>query len=631
MAALIPLLFFILTYRAMLRVQELRDLRIAFLMAATLWGSAVVLVTEFTGIFGVTNYGWLLFLWGVLLLAALVWVIVTSRNDQIRAAFRFRFVELERNQKIVVIGLALLVSVSGLIGLLTPPNNWDAMTYHMARVANWIQNESVNHYRTNIEWQLYLVPWAEFAIMNLQILFGGDRLANMVQWFSMLGSVIGVSLIAKLMGAGRKGQLLSAVVAATIPMGVLQSMTTMNDYVVSFWLVCFVSFIFLQRNSSSAWFHPVGTGLSLGLAVLTKSTTVLYAAPFVIWLFGEELRQGRWRSLLVVGLIALTINFGHFWRNTTTFGNPIYAERTLYVNETVSVSALVSNVLRNLGLHVGTGYLPVNKVMEDGVVAIVKLLGSSINDPRTTSTVEEWEFRILAPAASEARVGNFLHLMLISIAILVSFRTRSKKGTATDRHYVGSMLLSFILFVLVLKWTPWHSRLHLPWFVLWAPLIGVMFERKFSSIFQFITSIALLLIGFFLFPLNETKPMLNPENIYNLDRTSQYFIMRPELERPYAGAIEQIRRRNCRSIGLLIGRRDWEYPIWILAREQLSDFEIVHVGVENVSNTIENEAERVCAVFSTLQSRSEFISADGITFTRVWESEETSVYTREIK
>ena len=112
------------------------------------------------------------------------------------------------------------------------------MTYHMSRVAHWIQNQSVAHYPTNIPRQLELAPWAEFTVTHFQLLTGGDRLANSVQWFSMAGSLLGVSLIAQQLGAGVVGQVLAVVFAATIPMGILQGSSTQNDYVVTFWLIC---------------------------------------------------------------------------------------------------------------------------------------------------------------------------------------------------------------------------------------------------------------------------------------------------------------------------------------------------------------------------------------------------------
>lgn len=52
-------------------------------------------------------------------------------------------------------------------------------------------------------------PWAEYAMLTLLALSGGNWLDNLVQWFAMVGSVIGVSLIAKLLGANSRCQLLA--------------------------------------------------------------------------------------------------------------------------------------------------------------------------------------------------------------------------------------------------------------------------------------------------------------------------------------------------------------------------------------------------------------------------------------
>jgi hypothetical protein len=99
----------------------------------------------------------------------------------------------------------------------------------------------------------------------------------------MAGCIIGVSLIASLFAATARGQLLSGLIAATIPMGILQSSSTQNDLVVSFWLVCFIVFGILSvREQSLAWIALMS--LSLGLAVLTKGTAYFFP-PLVFWFF----------------------------------------------------------------------------------------------------------------------------------------------------------------------------------------------------------------------------------------------------------------------------------------------------------------------------------------------------------
>jgi 4-amino-4-deoxy-L-arabinose transferase-like glycosyltransferase len=93
-------------------------------------------------------------------------------------------------------------------------------------------------------------------------LSGGDGLANMIQWFSFIGSIIGISLIARELGADRPGQLFSAAFCATIPMAILQASNTENHLSTAFWLVCFVYFSLHAFHHSSPM-DIIAIGLSL--------------------------------------------------------------------------------------------------------------------------------------------------------------------------------------------------------------------------------------------------------------------------------------------------------------------------------------------------------------------------------
>ena len=124
------------------------------------------------------------------------------------------------------------------VAWIAPPNNVDSLLYHMSRIMHWAQNGSLEHYATGYHHQLLTPPWAELANLHLRTLWGSDRPANLVQWFSMVGSVVIASGVGELLGLRRKGQLLTGIFVASIPMGILQATSTQNDYVVTFWAVC---------------------------------------------------------------------------------------------------------------------------------------------------------------------------------------------------------------------------------------------------------------------------------------------------------------------------------------------------------------------------------------------------------
>lgn len=462
------------------------------------------------------------------------------------------------------------------------PNTWDAMTYHMSRVLHWVQNESLALYPTHIIRQLYMNPFAEYAILQFQLLSGNDAFANLIQWFSMVGSLIGVSAIAALFRASRRGQLFAALTAASIPMAVLQGSSTQNDFVLTFWLTCLVFFVlkFLDTKESR-WLWPVG--FSLGLAVLTKGTAYFFALPFIVWLAIRVSKESSlkllFRNLGLIALLALLINTGNFSRNLMGFGSPFGPESSKLLNAEYSIAALTSNSVRNASLHLGT-IARINTKVEAAIIRLHQAIGIGVNDPETTYNYTA--FSMLGPTTEEDYAGNLLHALIgIAVACIYVF-TRPTQGSL--KPYLLCLLSGFILFSLLLRWQPWHSRLHLPLFVLSAPVIGLFFERwKTKSLANLVLAILWLSsMPWLLY--NYRRPLVGESSVLISSRTEQTFRARPELQDSYVDLAKFINTMDCRQFGIVSGEDSWEYPVWILLQDSgMRDFRIEHVLVENES------------------------------------------------
>ncbi|MFQ5613334.1 MAG: hypothetical protein ACE5H9_14495, partial [Anaerolineae bacterium] len=199
------------------------DWRHAFLLASIVWGVWVTLITEGLSLFNALQFRWVLGLW---LVAALGAGLIFLRTWRRREATWPALPRLDRFLWILSGWSLLIAFILLVIALVAPPNTWDSMTYHMARVMHWVQNRSVEFYPTSNERQLYMPPWAGYAITQFQILSSSDRFANLIQWYSMIGSLVGATLIARQMGANLRGQIFTIVAGVTIPMGILQSTST---------------------------------------------------------------------------------------------------------------------------------------------------------------------------------------------------------------------------------------------------------------------------------------------------------------------------------------------------------------------------------------------------------------------
>ena len=234
--------------------------QVVVLQAAVLWGVLLAALSYGLSLLTSLNRLGLSLGWGAALtgLALVGWRGGRLRGGWVRVRGWLgglgRLPRAEQGLLAVVGGLALVLLV---VALMAPPNTNDSMRYHLARVMHWQQNQSLAHYPTPIEAQLWMPPWAELAILHLVVLEGSDRLANLVQWLAMLGSLAGVAWIARRLGARTAGQVAAVVTAFTIPMGILQATSTQNDYVTAFWAVCLAVFVLRDLGEQGLESSPV--------------------------------------------------------------------------------------------------------------------------------------------------------------------------------------------------------------------------------------------------------------------------------------------------------------------------------------------------------------------------------------
>jgi len=571
---ILPLLF--LFFCSVIMRCYLENWRAATLFAAILAATALTGITESLSLIHALSFYPLMISWLLLTAFAVLKAIPLWPNALSYPYVNFKMWLL--SEKIFLGTIVFICTVSALTAITGIPNTWDSMTYHLPRVDHWIQDKTVGFYPTHILRQLYSNPWAEFAIAHARILGGGETSANFVQWTAMAGSLIGVSLIAGQLGANRTGQLMASVMAACLPMGILQSVSTQTDYVCAFWLTGFVFFLIETRRKLTL-VNTLAAGLSLGLAFLTKGYSYIFAFPFLAWFMGVNVKQRCLKGLLGLLLMivcAVSINMGQYARNTQSFGSPAWTHESL-VNETFDLKVLWENTLRNMSIHLATPWRDVNENMTQILTRAAKFFGANINDPRATFGSE---FTIVSVNRDEDYSGNFLHAILFVIVFILSWFYRGPKGKTG--FYVCAVLFSFLLFCLIVRFQPWHSRFHLPLFILFCPVAGVVLEHFLKQ--KSIVLGAFLFLGSmpWLF-LNNQHPWAGGYSIWRQPKPFQYFYKRPDLALPYVTIARYIKSIDCRQIGLIMGEDTWEHPWWVLLADKGVRIEHVEVGNRSAS------------------------------------------------
>lgn len=608
MLVLLPVLSFVLLWDVFARRRPLTDPREAFLAAALVWGVFLAASTEALSLFNWLTLPWLAVAWGGATLASAL--AAARQRVPTRSWLPLPF---PRSPVVLLMGgaVVLIVAATGLIAILAWPNNADSMVYHLGRVVHWVQNRSVAFYPSNIARQLHSAPWSEYAILHLTVLSGDSRFGNLVQWSSMLGSLIGVSLIARQLGASPRSQIFAVLFCATLPMGILQATSTQNDYVAAFWLVCLTHALLVWRERPSSAVQALHVGASLGLAVLSKGTGYIFALPLLLLLFFPRPARpmaGLVKTAPVAVLLALALNAPQYVRSLELFGAPLTALRPDragipvrgfgLTNDVFSPQALASNIIRNVALQLATPLPAVNSAIEDAIKDWHARFGIDVNDRRTTWS--EYQFRLPPLALREHLAGNPAHLTMIGLAIggLVFSRTLRRDGLT--RGYALALVLGFVLFCLLLKWQPFHSRLQLPLFVLWSPLIGAVIGR-WTKVSLVVTVIAMSWSVPYVLS-NEARPLLGEGSIFTASPIEQSFRQGLGHLPGYTGAANYVRSLECSEVGLVLEWDDWEYPFWLLLPEAgQGRVRLEHVAVENSSRRLNHRPPPFipCALIAT--------------------------------
>ncbi len=570
------------------------DLARALLLAAAVWGAYLALATEALSLAGALRLGPLLAVWA-LPIPFLIWRLHRTSVP----AERFRLPKLGFLEIGMLAATGAIVAVTGLVAFHSAPNTWDSMTYHLPRAMHWMQNGSVAHYATQEPRQLYLSPWAELVAVHFRILGGGDHAVRLLQWLAMTGSLLAIATVAGRLGAGARGRILSVLAAASLPMGLLQAVSTQTDYVLTFQALTAVCF--LSCAGSGRRPHLVGAALATGLAVLTKGTAYVVLAPFLAlfsWRLVRRRRGSAWRTLAVFAAVVLAINLGHFSRNARLFASPLQprglGEYHRYANETLGVAPAVSNATRFAALHLS---VPAPDVVDRGYRAVRVLhrwLGIDAEDPRTT-----WPGTRFEPPARwihEDTSGNSLHAVLILLCGGALCLKRPRSALPHLASYALAAAAAALLFATLLKWTPWSSRLHLPLFALAAPVAGTLLAKR-SPTLTLAVAAALVAQAVPFMTSNPSHPVTGAASVFSRPEVAQMLGSRPRLRDFYLDAARRVAAAECDRIGIDMPPDSWEYPLWVVLRQaEPAPFRLESLGAGNLSHRLLDPRFEPCAV-----------------------------------
>jgi hypothetical protein len=426
-------------------------------------------------------------------------------------------------------------------------------------------------------------PGAEIDSATLYLLDGSDRPINLPSWFAVITSAILASfvteLLIKLFGerTGREWPRQKARLAAafsfllvlTIPEGLIQAISTENDFVAAMWnlsLACMV-ILFLRRPDNLI--YAGGIGFSLALGICTKASTFISAAPFVAGVFLLLAWRRFYDQALKLGgvlLIAVAlVNGPWFMRNYSVFGHVLgpASVSTANVNPSFSPGRDVANIFRDLSIYTATPSATVTKMLNNVVRALVFCTGRPLDDPTSVVLYDDphqaLSFSLPGPAVirNGDGLGN-IHAWLIlgGLLIIIGFPLRNALG-----FHTACVCIGFCLSSVYLRWHPWLFRYHITYFVLALPVVAIALAETARRGFIVVLALLCLVNAALILWFNPQYPIYAP--FLKLSREQHQFGSNLNLHRPYVALAQDIIDRGCTNILLKCETYHFDYGLWV--------------------------------------------------------------------
>ena len=186
-------------------------------------------------------------------------------------------------------------------------------------------------------------------------------------------------------------------------------------------------------------------------------------------------------------------------------------------------------------------------------------------------------FVIRFPTTEEAKSGNPLQAFLILITFVVAMLRRKDIGQL--HLWYGVMgVMAFVLLSIAFKFSVFGSRYHLPFFILLAPLVSVVFERAIPRT-PFILLTILVAVASWNWLVGIQERPLIPGNaggvsILDQSREEMYFTLSPGLYKVSQDLVHRTQEEDCRTVALVLKGAAAEYPFWVLMGAPREDLHV---------------------------------------------------------
>jgi 4-amino-4-deoxy-L-arabinose transferase-like glycosyltransferase len=441
--------------------------------------------------------------------------------------------------------------------LATPPNNGDAMKYHLSRAVTWLHHGGLDYIGGRVSRGVEFQPNAEIGILYTFAFLKRDTAAALPQLLAEVALVVGIAGSARRLGFTRSSSLFGALLGASLTQIALQSVTVKNDLVLASFVVAAAYFL-----QGAVPIELALAGLAIGLAFGTKLTALL-VLPSLALIAVVSLPRGRIlfaTGAAVAGFAAL--GAFSYLQNVIETGGPLGSrpEENIFKPD-VTFRGTVSTVARITykfidfsGFRVRTNWLD---PISNGGEHVFSALRIPPNPPESQGFPFTFTINVISDV-DHSFFGPLGFLLVLPLVVCFGVGWLLGRTSPIRGAFAAALPLSALAVALTFRFSD-ESRYFIAPVAMTLALSAAVYPRRWLAWPTAGLAAATLV---FAHAYNVAKPtgLGGTEPVWRLSRAEAEGLTLRGMPAAIAGVDRLVPARA--RLGTLLGGSDWDYPLY---------------------------------------------------------------------
>ena len=476
---------------------------------------------------------------GLLLVSAISWllaqrpkIIPDSKVDINLGAF----CKERKNWFLLILAICVagVLLLSVVLNYIVPPNNNDALSYHVARIVRWMQQGSTSPWETPFVWQLSFPLNAQLVYLWTLLFTNSDHFIAFIPMIAGLLTSLIIYLLAQELGFSRRNAVFSALIWLTLPVVQLH-LTSVRHDLISTWLFLSGFYFFHRWGKTREFAYLLLSALAIALVVGTNFSIAAYLPGMALMLLlGFVFYRYSFKQVLqwvgVTLLCFLLFSSPIYVSNTVYFGSPLGPDAAQMTSAAVAEEMplgkyIVVNATRWFYQLLDFSWLPqpVQQALVSAKAGLARLVFTplGLNLEGDIATLDAHRFtwgRLYQLQEDEAWFGLIGGLLIFPTSLAAFVQGLKRKDILRIIPFVFFLTVLITCSLIRPGWTPFDGRYFMPLAAMCMAFLPLWLQSKSAKGVEAIVVAVSIFSMAMVVLFNPAKQVIGGAEIWKMNR-----------------------------------------------------------------------------------------------------------------